>query len=256
MAAVQQPAHSRQPRGTQRVRRTAVIVAIVVGLAAFAVTALLLRSAADRVTYYVLGRDVAQRGLITVDMLVAREVNRDGVPPNTLSRDYIARTQPVYAATALKAGDVLTASNTGRLPKLTTGLPDGTVVASIEVRAADAVGGTITVGDEVELAAVGTPPGGQGATATIVLHRIRVLDIRSGGNPAAGLTPAVPGAATRSTPSTSTNAIYLLAVSPEQFARLGVVADQRILLALSPPGEAAVPDVTVRLDQVLTGTGR
>lgn len=256
MAAVQQ--RPRRQRGPQRARRTAVILAIAVGLAAFGVTALLLRSTADRVTYYVLGRDVAQRGAITPDMLVAREVNRDGVPPNALSRDFVAHAQPMYAAVALKTGDVLTASTTGRLPKLTSGLPAGTLVASVEVRAADAVGAAITVGDEVEVAAVGTPPGGQGATATIVLHRIRVLDIRSGGGTTGGLPQALPGgsSANRAAAGSSTSSIYTVAVSPEQFARLAVVADQRIQLALSPAGDGAVPDATVRLEQLLTGTVR
>lgn len=206
----------------------------------------ILGSAADTTSYYVVNEDVPAGVQITSDMLLPIEVNAAGVPPKPLTRaDF--EFQPLFSKTPLEAGTVLQKSMVTNQQTLTSDLSEGFVLASILVAPENAVGGRITRGDFIDIAAVSNADVTQ-ATAKVVMQKVQVMDVtvapeqiaeaanRSGSN------LLDEGAASRALYS-GTPSLYLLAVSYQDFVKLALIKDANIYLALSAAGDFSGIDV-------------
>ncbi len=205
----------------------------------------ILGSAADKTSYYVVGEDIPAGVQITTDMLVVIEANADGVPPRPLTRaDF--EFQPLYSKVPLEAGTVLQKSMVTNQQTLTSDLPAGYVLASILVAPENAVGGRITRGDLIDIAAVSNTDVTQ-AIAKVVLQRVQVIDVtvapediaeaanRSGSQ-------LLDEASASKALYSGVPSLYLLAVSYQDFVRLALIKDSNIYLALSAADGSSARD--------------
>lgn len=206
----------------------------------------ILGDAADTTSYYVVGEDVPSGVQITSEMLVPVEVSVDGAPPQPLTRaDF--EYQPLYSKTPLEAGTVLQRSMVTDKQTLTSDLPEGFVLASILVSPEDAVGGRVTKGDFVDIAAVSDTDITQ-ASSKVIMQRVRVMDvsvapeqIAEAANQA-GTNGLDESAASKALYSGEPS-LYVLAVSYPDFAKLALIKDANIYLALSAEKEVDALDV-------------
>jgi Flp pilus assembly protein CpaB len=127
-------------------------------------------------TYYVLSKSVPARTQITEADLEEKTTSAGQTPPTAL--DISELTESTYSLYALKAGDILTSSNTGDLLAVTAGLPKDFVVASFPASPSIAAGGKIQRGDYIDIMVVaeGTPANPDGYTSSYVLQRVLVVD--------------------------------------------------------------------------------
>lgn len=233
-------------KGLLKGRWTLWIMALFFSLLAGFGALTILGDAADKTSYYVVAEDVPAGVQITSDMLLPVEVNVEGAPPRPLTRaDF--EYQPLYSKVPLLAGTVLQKSMVTDQQTLTSDLPEGFVLASILVSPENAVGGRITRGDLIDIAAVSDSDVTQ-ATSKIIMQKVQVIDVtvapeqiaeaanRSGSDlldDSAGSKALYSGE-----PS-----LYLLAVSYQDFAKLALIKDSNIYLALSASGSVDALDV-------------
>jgi len=233
-------------KGLLKGRWTLWIMALFFSLLAGFGALTILGDAADKTSYYVVAEDIPAGVQITSDMLLPIEVNVDGAPPKPLTRaDF--EYQPLYSKVPLIAGTVLQKSMVTDQQTLTSDLPEGFVLASILVAPENAVGGRITRGDLIDIAAVSDSDITQ-ATAKVIMQKVQVIDVT--------VAPEqIAEAANRSgsdllDESTGSKALYsgepslyLLAVSYQDFAKLALIKDANIYLALSASGSVDALDV-------------
>lgn len=197
----------------------------------------ILSSLADRVTYYVVNQDIPAGVAITTDLLAEVEAPVDSIAPGTLTLEDITSTT-WYSKVPLAYGTVIQSSTVTDNKTLTSDLPPGYVLATIMVDPENAVGGRIKKGDYIDIAAV-SGNDLENATAKIVMQRVLVVDV--------AISPAdiADAAASNATgeeevPLANENALYsgtpsmyTLAVSPQDFAKLALIREANIYLALS-----------------------
>jgi Flp pilus assembly protein CpaB len=207
----------------------------------------ILSSLADRVTYYVVNQDVPAGVAITTDLIAAVEAPADGIAPGTLTLEEITGTT-WYSKVPLAYGTVIQSSTVTDNKTLTSDLPAGYVLSTIMVDPENAVGGRIKRGDYVDIAAVsGTDL--SNATAKIVMQHVLVVDVAI--SPADIADAAASNATgTEEVPLANENALYsgtpsmyTLAVSPQDFAKLALIRDANVYLALSAAQTPSALDV-------------
>lgn len=207
----------------------------------------ILSSLADRVTYYVVNQDVPAGVEITTDLLAAVEAPADSLAPGTLTLEEIT-SQKWYSKVPLAYGTIIQSSTVTDNKSLTSDLPPGYVLATIMVEPENAVGGRIKKGDYVDIAAVsGTDL--SNATAKIVMQRVLVVDVAI--SPASIADAAASNAtgeedipvADENALYSGTPSMYTLAVSPQDFAKLALIRDANVYLALSASQTPAALDV-------------
>ena len=207
----------------------------------------ILSSLADRVTYYVVSQDIPAGVVITADLVEAREAPADAIAPGTLTLEEIAGTT-WYSKVPLAYGTVIQTSTVTDNKTLTSDLPAGYVLATIMVEPENAVGGRIKRGDYIDIAAV-SGNDLSNATAKIVMQRVLVVDVAI--SPADIADAAASNATgTEEIPVANENAMYsgtpsmyTLAVSPQDFAKLALIRDAKIYLAISAAQTPSALDV-------------
>jgi hypothetical protein len=179
-------------------------------------------------TYYVLndkqGETIPARTVITPDMLTPLVIAKDTAPPNALD---ISQVDGITTKYALKPGDVLTASNAGKVDDIYNGVPDSWVITNFSVGADNAVGGRIHPGDYFDIMVADEDLGSYYPFIN-VLALDTTVDLASATNAnAANTAEAYKGQTTQ----------YVVAMSPENAAKLqNVVAKSKdkMRLLLSP----------------------
>lgn len=153
--------------GGSKLRNSKLIILaiIILAIVVFAGSLFILKNAFSEETFYVLagaeeGTTYPTKTLITPDMLTPRITSEGGSPNNAMSIEDIQRGE-YYTKFTLKAGDVLSASNTtgklgGALEWASDGIPEDWVITQFSVSADNAVGGRIRKGDYFDLM-VATP---------------------------------------------------------------------------------------------------
>jgi Flp pilus assembly protein CpaB len=245
--------------------RTVFIAATATGVMAVGVTAAILGNAADTGTYYVLSADVAARTPITPDMLKPVTTSAEGVPRSAYDPVDLQRME-VFAKISLKANEMVTASNTGALEAINKDLPAGFVVASLSASAENAVAGKIRGGQYIDVYAVGgegsaAAASGGGAISKLVLHHMLVLDVtvspstitQAAGDVQTGanVAPGPESAAARG----GIPALYTVAVTPQDAAKIALIRDKNVFLTLSSnEGGKAPMNVQQRLPDMFAPT--
>lgn len=203
--------------------------------------------AADKATYYVMKNSVAARTQVTLSMLTPVSTSATGVPPTALSLNSFAAGN-LYTRIPLKAGDVISSSVVGAYQSLTASLPDGYMVASLQVAPGDAVGGRVKSGDYIDIASISSSGH---AIAKIVLHHVLVLDVT-----------VAPGTISNAANSNTLNQsgtgpdspslyngipqMYTLAVQPQDFLTLALIKNGTVYLGLT--GNNAPSSLSAFLD--------
>lgn len=118
---------------------------VVLVIAVFVGSLMLLKNVYQTETYYVLKEDVPTRTQVNADMLEPVTTSAGTAPKSALG---ISEVQDGYMFTKypLKSGDILTDSNVGGFEDVSVGVPDSWVVTSFGVNADNAVGGRIQRG--------------------------------------------------------------------------------------------------------------
>jgi Flp pilus assembly protein CpaB len=221
-------------------------------LAAALITFVLMNTATAKDTYYVLSSDIPARTQITPDLLTEVQTSAGSVPPSSLGISDL--TEESYSLYSLKAGDILTSSNTGDKLSLTEGLPEDYVVASFTADPSMAAGGNVKRGDYIDIIALiddSTVTGVDGTAASYVLQRALVidatvdLDTYSSDDSAAETTTADgTGTTTTDTGAVSDNTsgaairsgiptMFTVGLSPENAAILALATQQELYVVLS-----------------------
>lgn len=229
--------------------KTWFVFAILIAVAAAAVVFGVLSQAVATTTYYVLSKDVPANNQILPDMLKAVKTSSGTAPGNAMTIGEVKRT-PTYAKYALKAGDIVSPSNTGPLTPLTAGIPEGYTVASFSADAKDAVSGKIATGNYIDV--IATSNDSTGSTAKTVLRHVLVVDV--------AIDPSKIGDSTKTTTTTdaagtaASNAtgdksqqsstqdqlregvpsLYTIALTPQDAVKLALIKDSKLLITLSP----------------------
>lgn len=240
-------------------RWTLWIIALVCALVAGFGTLTLVGQAAQRVNYYVVTQDVAARTQITAENTTAVSVPADSVPQTALTEEEVASGE-YYSTVALQAQSVLISSVVSKgLNALSSELPKGYVMASLLVKPEDAAGGRIKRGDYVDIAATNAIDGS--SLSKIVLHHVLVLDVtvqpdsvasaaNAGGSGADGMvspgpdSPALYGGIPQ---------MYTFAVTPEEFAKMALIRDSAVYLALTSASATDAIDVQSDFSTLFTG---
>lgn len=215
----------------------------------------ILGSAAATSTYYVLGRDVPARTQITADMLIEKVTKVDGAPP--LAYDVTdVQTNEVFSKYALKAGDVISPSNAGPLERITNKVPGNFVAASVSIEPENAVAGKIRAGDFIDLIAV-NPEDINGSSSKFVLHHALVLDVtvspqsiaQSATDGQEGANVDNPGPESEQVRS-GIPAVYTLALSPSDAAKLALVRQFDLMAVLSGSNPAKKMNVSALMSSL------
>lgn len=191
----------------------------------------------------VFAKPVAANTLVTGDLLKQIDVPADAAPVNAVSTDQLAA--GMFTRVAVDVNDPATAGVLAAERDLPAAVPPGFVVTSIEVKPADAVAGQIKAGDLVDVAAVNGELGQ--VISKVVLHAVTVLDVTA--SPTAisdrstitadGQSQPVDSGPNSYAAKSGFPLLYTLAVSPEDFAKLAVLRNSSLYLALTSPEDAA-----------------
>lgn len=185
----------------------------------FVGTLMLLRSAYQTETYYVLNQDIPTRTQITMDMLSPVVTSAGTAPGGSLEmteEQRLSEREAILAAVQngaaytqfpLKAGDVLSPSNVGALSDISVGVPDNWVITSFNVDYNNAVQGRIQRGSYFDIMVVSD----SGAYYPFV--NILALETATG----AGTSSAEGQDASGMNASTS---VYTVGMSPENAGKL------------------------------------
>lgn len=229
--------------------KTWFIFAIMSAVAAAAIIFGVLSQVVATTTYYVLGQNVAARSQITPDMLKPVTTSQGGQPGNALDIGEVAK-KATYAKYALKAGDIVTQSNTGDFQPLSQGIPADYVVASFSADAKNSVAGKLATGNYVDIIAVNA--GNSQSVAKYVLRHVLVMDVSadpstigsnsssssSSSSAAAGTDPksAAPAQPKSSQDQLRTGipSLYTVALPPADAAKLALIKDSPLMVVLSP----------------------
>jgi Flp pilus assembly protein CpaB len=195
---------------------------------------LILGSATATKSYWVLEEDVAAGVEITSDMLFEKEGPVDAVPGQSLTAEEFTNSV-WYSKIPLARGTVLQSSVLTDNVDFRDGLPAGFVVTSILVEPQNAVGGRISKGDFIDIAAVSGQDVGS-SLAKVVLQKVLVVDVMVSPNDIAetansrgqDLSEVGSEALYAGKPS-----MYILAVSPTDFSKLALIRNASLYLALS-----------------------
>lgn len=122
--------------------------------------------------YYVLSQNVASGTLIKTNMLVGIDVPKNTAPKNAIKYNEVAQ-GTIYTKYPLKAGDVLSQSNTGAGVKSEKAIPDDWVLTSFSISASDAVDGNIKKGEYFDILGVSD------GTAKYLFFNVLALDVSS-----------------------------------------------------------------------------
>lgn len=212
------------------------LLAAAFGVLAAVGVLMILGNSADRVTYYVLGEDVAERTQIVPTMMVPVEVSAGGAPQNALEPQDFS-TGEYFALRPLAAGDVVTPSVAGGLTRVTDGLPEGTRPVSFPLDPQFAVAGKVRAGDRIDIYSIRDTD--RGREARLLLTSVPVLDVTT--DISNINTAANSDIAPDRRPGPESNAVrggipqlYVVALSPEHTTILGLALNEQILVALNP----------------------
>lgn len=227
-------------------RWTLWVIAMVFAALAAGGSLLVLGNSTATKSYWVLEEDVAAGVEITTDMLFEKEGPLDAVPGQAMSAEEFTASV-WYSKIPLSRGTVLQSSVVTDNIDFRAGLPAGFVVTSIIVEPENAVGGRISKGNFVDIAAVSGQDVGS-SLAKVILQRVLVVDVMVSPNDIAetanqrgeDLSELGSGALYAGKPS-----MYILAVSPVDFAKLALIRNASLYLALSADQSSPV-DTTVR----------
>jgi hypothetical protein len=226
--------------------KTWFIFAIISAVAAAAIIFGVLSQVVATTTYYVLGQNVAARSQITPDMLQPVTTSQGGQPGNALDIGEVAN-KPTYAKYALKAGDIVTQSNTGDFQPLSQGIPADYVVASFSADAKNSVAGKLETGNYIDLIAISES--NAQPVAKYVLRHVLLMDVSAdpssiGESTSSSSTTdatATDPAATPAQPKSSQDqlrvgipSLYTVALPPADAAKLALIKDTPIMVVLSP----------------------
>ena len=222
-----------------------IIAMVFAGLAAGG-SLLVLGGATETRTYWVISEDIPAGVEITSDMLFEKEASAEGAPGQAMTADEFA-SATWYSKIPLARGTVLQESVVTDNRDFNDDLPEGYVVASILVEPQNAAGGRISKGSFIDIAAVsGTDLGT--SIAKVVLQRVLVLDVTVSPDDIADvansqgqeLSEVGSAALYAGKPS-----MYILAVSSLDFAKLALIKDSSLYLALSADQTTPI-DATVK----------
>lgn len=235
--------------------KTWFVFAILIAVAAAAVVFGVLSQAVATTTYYVLSTDVPKNNQIMPSMLKEVTTSKGTAPGNALDLGDVKK--PTYAKYALKAGDIVSPSNTGPLTPLTEGIPATYTVASFSADAKDAVSGKIATGNYIDI--IATSNDTNGSTAKTVLRNVLVVDVAIDpskiGDDSETTTTTTDAAGTAQSNATGNKSqtpsaqdqlrkgipsLYTIALTPEDAVKLALVKDTKLLVTLSPK-EATAP---------------
>lgn len=191
-------------------------------------------------TYYVLAADTPAKTQITETMLKEVIVSEGGAPQNSVTLAQV-RQGVITTKYPLKAGDVLSESNTGITLEAGRGIPDDWVITSFNISSDNAVGGNITKGDYFDILGV-SPENGSKYLFTNVL----ALEVNNGQT----ATTDEKGNAT----SIGTVLQYVVGMPAEEAAKLhhSIATFPEIKLILSPVSLKYSERNTSALDGVFT----
>ena len=168
-AKVAQTANLKPKKNLAMVVGIAVLIVLLAGGVYFGLSNVLATE-----SYYVLNADTPAKTQITETMLKEVVTAKNSAPQNAITIAQI-RQGNIFTKYPLKAGDVLSASNTGLSLDTGTGIPDTWVVTSFNVNADDAVGGNITKGDYFDIIGVSSETG-----AKYIFTNVLALEVNSG----------------------------------------------------------------------------
>jgi len=230
------------------------LLALFFALIAGVGTLLIVGKAANRVSYFVVVADVPARTQITPDLVAEIPVTEDALPPTALSAsDILSGTE--FTEVPLQQGDILTTSVTGPLQKITYKLPKDYVAASLALSPERAVAGKVKAGDYIDIAAV------EGDTAKVVLQHVLVLDVTispSSIGSAANADPNDPDAQPGPEAAQVRGGIpqlYTVGVTQQDFARLALIANDSLQVALSPEKTPESLDASANRDNMFSRGG-
>lgn len=224
-------------------------LAILTALAVVGLVLWILSSVASTTTYYVLNQDVPARTQVTEDMLTPVVTATGGEPRNAIDINAIA-SKPLYTKYALNQGDTLNLSNSGALVPVREGIPENFVVASFTAPPEYAVAGRVERGSYIDIIARDDDSG----SSKYVLQNVLVVEVNSdlaaaGGEEEAPAEGEEGSAADTSAARSGVPTVYTVALSPQDAAKLPLIADSLIYVVLSPAqnldGTVEDLDVTV-----------
>lgn len=111
-------------------------------------------------SYYVLLNDIPPKTQVNSSMLKEVITAKGTAPQNAITLAEVNQGS-VYSKYPLKAGDILTPSNTGITLDSSSGIPEDWVITSFNISADDAVGGNIARGDYFDIIGVSEEKGSQ-----------------------------------------------------------------------------------------------
>ncbi len=230
------------------------LLALFFALIAGVGTLLIVGKAANRVSYFVVVADIPARTQITPDLVAEIPVTEDALPPTALTaNDILGGTE--FSEVPLQQGDILTTSVTGPLQKITYKLPKDFVAASLALSPERAVAGKVKAGDYIDIAAVNDD------RAKIVLQHVLVLDVTispSSIGSAANADPNDPDAQPGPEAAQVRGGIpqlYTVGVTQDDFAKLALIANDSLQVALSPEKTPSSTDASADRDEVFNGDG-
>lgn len=231
------------------------LIAAVAAVFAMGGALTILGNSAATSTYYVLGRDVPARTQITTDMLIERVTKVDGAPPNAYDLVFV-RDNDVFSKIALEGGDVITPTTVGPLERITKTVPGNFVAASVAIAPENAVAGKIRAGDHIDLVAINSD-NPSGPIAKFVLHHALVLDVTVAPQSIAqtsvdgqeGEAVENPGPESEQVRS-GIPAVYTLALSPEDAARVALVRTFDLMAVLSGSSPDQELLVTAQMNEI------
>ena len=121
--------------------------------------------------YYVINQDLAAKTQVTETMLKEIVTAKGSAPQNAINLPQVKQ-GTVYTKIPLKAGDILSESNTGLNLDSSTGIPDDWSVTSFNVNSDSAVGGNIQKGDYFDIIGVSKEDG-----AKYLFYNVLALEV-------------------------------------------------------------------------------
>lgn len=222
-----------------------IIAMIFAGLAAGGSLLVLGNSTATK-SYWVLEEDIAAGVQITQEMLFEKVAPVSAAPGQSITAEDLAN-NTWYSKIPLARGTVMQPSVLTDKIDFIDQVPAGFVITSILVEPENAAAGQITKGDYIDIAATSGNDVNT-SIAKVILQRVLVLDVTVSPNDIAEtansrgeeITELDSSAIYAGKPS-----MYLLAVSSADFAKLAIIRDANLYLALSAK-QSALGDTSVR----------
>lgn len=164
--------------GTTIKPKSKIKVPIIVGIVFVALSFALffgLKAALATEDYYVLNQDLAAKTQVTETMLKKVTTSKNTAPQNAISINQVKQ-GTVFTRIPLRAGDVLSSSNTGIDLDASSGIPDDWVVTSFDINPGLAVNGLVKKGDYFDIIGVSLEEGSK-----YLFHNVLALQVMSNG---------------------------------------------------------------------------